>query len=96
MKKKKSKKVDVPVSAKVWGALSPPDLQKAIEEEYEMQLQDKVIEETKEKKNAVESYVYSMRNKVRAASYTDGSQLMRGLTGSGSRIPDRGNSQSLW
>jgi heat shock protein 4 len=29
-----------------------------------MQLQDKVIEETKEKKNAVEAYVYSMRNKL--------------------------------
>lgn len=66
VKKKKSRKVDVPVTAKVWGALSPPDLQKATEEEYEMQLQDKIIEETKEKKNAVEAYVYSMRNKVRA------------------------------
>lgn len=69
VKKKKTKKVDVPVTAKVWGALSPPDLQKATEEEYEMQLQDKVIEETKEKKNAVEAYVYSMRNKVRPSGH---------------------------
>jgi heat shock protein 4 len=29
-----------------------------------MALQDRVMEETKDKKNAVESYVYDMRNKV--------------------------------
>jgi hypothetical protein len=36
----------------------------AIEKEYEMALQDRVMEETKDKKNAVESYVYAMRDKV--------------------------------
>lgn len=40
------------------------DLQKAVEKECEMALQDHVMEETKDKKNAVEAYVYDMRNKV--------------------------------
>jgi len=48
----------------VYGALAAADLQKAVEREYEMSLQDRVMEETKEKKNAVEAYVYDMRNKV--------------------------------
>ena len=40
------------------------ELEKAVEKEYEMALQDRVMEETKEKKNSVEAYVYDMRNKV--------------------------------
>ena len=44
--------------------MAAADLQKAVEKEYEMALQDRVMEETKEKKNAVEAYVYDMRNKV--------------------------------
>lgn len=54
----------VPVSEVVYGALAPSDLQKAVEKEFEMALQDRVMEETKDKKNAVEAYVYDMRNKV--------------------------------
>ena len=42
----------------------PVDVQKALEKEFEMALQDRVMEETKDKKNAVEAYVYDMRNKV--------------------------------
>lgn len=48
----------------VYGAMSAADVQKAVEKEFEMALQDRVMEETKDKKNAVESYVYDMRNKV--------------------------------
>jgi heat shock protein 4 len=48
----------------VYGAMGPDELQKAVEKEFEMALQDRVMEETKEKKNAVEAYVYDMRNKV--------------------------------
>ncbi|KAM4082659.1 hypothetical protein ACJW30_11G192400 [Castanea mollissima] len=42
----------------------PADLQKAVEKEFEMALQDRVTEETKDRKNAVEAYVYDMRNKL--------------------------------
>jgi heat shock protein 4 len=62
--KKKVKKTNIPVHELVYGVLEPAELQKAVEKEYEMALQDRVMEETKEKKNAVEAYVYDMRNKV--------------------------------
>jgi heat shock protein 4 len=64
VKKKKTKRTDVPVNEVVAGGLPHAELQKAVEKEYEMALQDRVMEETKEKKNAVEAYVYDMRNKL--------------------------------
>ena len=41
------------------------------EKECEMALQDKVQEETAERKNALEAYIYSLRNKLcdRLADY---------------------------
>ncbi|KAE8772619.1 Heat shock 70 kDa protein 4L [Hordeum vulgare] len=62
--KKKVKKTNVPVVELVYGAMGAAELEKAVEKEYEMALQDRVMEETKEKKNAVEAYVYDMRNKL--------------------------------
>lgn len=58
------KKTNIPVSEVVYGGIPPAEVQKLVEKEFEMALQDRVMEETKEKKNAVESYVYDMRNKV--------------------------------
>ncbi|KAF8393340.1 hypothetical protein HHK36_021582 [Tetracentron sinense] len=62
--KKKVKKMNVPVTEFVYGGMVPADLQKAVEKEFEMALQDRIMEETKDKKNAVEAYVYDMRNKL--------------------------------
>ncbi|GAB4842165.1 hypothetical protein Ancab_012123 [Ancistrocladus abbreviatus] len=62
--KKKVKKTNVPVVELVHGGMLAGDLQKAVEKEFEMALQDRVMEETKDKKNAVEAYVYDMRNKL--------------------------------
>ena len=62
--KKKVKKTNIPVAEHINGVLLPGDLEKAIEKEFEMALQDRVMEETKDKKNAVEAYVYETRNKV--------------------------------
>jgi heat shock protein 4 len=62
--KKKVKKTNVPVAELVYGAMGADELEKAVEKEYEMALQDRVMEETKERKNAVEAYVYDMRNKL--------------------------------
>ncbi|KAI3525056.1 hypothetical protein L1887_03727 [Cichorium endivia] len=62
--KKKVKKSNIPVSEVVYGGMLPADVQKAVEKEFEMALQDRVMEETKDKKNAVEAYVYDMRNKL--------------------------------
>ncbi|CAL9099766.1 unnamed protein product [Musa acuminata var. zebrina] len=62
--KKKVNKTNVPVVELVYGGMSAEELQKAVEKEFEMALQDRVMEETKDKKNAVEAYVYDMRNKL--------------------------------
>ncbi|KAJ7962974.1 putative Heat shock 70 kDa protein [Quillaja saponaria] len=62
--KKKVKRTNIPVAELVYGALAPVDVQKAVEKEFEMALQDRVMEETKDKKNAVEAYVYDLRNKL--------------------------------
>lgn len=62
--KKKVKKTNIPVLELVYGGMVPADVQRAVEKEFEMALQDRVMEETKDRKNAVEAYVYDMRNKV--------------------------------
>ena len=62
--KKKVKKTNIPVAELVYGGMVPTDVQKAVEKEFEMALQDRVMEETKDRKNAVEAYIYDMRNKV--------------------------------
>lgn len=62
--KTKVKKTTVPVSELVHGGMTIGDLQKAIEQELEMALQDRIVEETKEKKNTVEAYIYDIRNKA--------------------------------
>lgn len=63
-KKDVAKKKKIGVKESVVGGISQGNLQKAIEKEYEMALQDRIMEETKDKKNAVESYVYDMRTKM--------------------------------
>ncbi|XP_073140632.1 heat shock 70 kDa protein 15-like [Henckelia pumila] len=62
--KKKVRKTNVHVTEVVHGGLAAVDFQKAVEKEFEMALQDRMMEETKDKKNALESYVYDMRNKL--------------------------------
>ncbi|KAK2971170.1 hypothetical protein RJ640_008594, partial [Escallonia rubra] len=61
--KKKVKKTSIPVKELVHGGMVAADLEKAADKEFEMALKDRVMEETKDKKNAV-SYVYDMRNKL--------------------------------
>ncbi|XP_058192437.1 heat shock 70 kDa protein 14-like isoform X2 [Rhododendron vialii] len=58
-------KTNIPVVEHIYGGMCPADVQKATEEEFEMAFQDRIMEETQNKKNAVEAYVYEMRNKLR-------------------------------
>ncbi|KAF7124913.1 hypothetical protein RHSIM_Rhsim12G0198400 [Rhododendron simsii] len=60
----KTKKTNIPVVDHIYGGMCPADVQKAKEEEFEMAVKDRVMEETKDKKNAVEASVYDMRNKI--------------------------------
>ncbi|KAK9827583.1 hypothetical protein WJX81_000587 [Elliptochloris bilobata] len=63
VKKKRTKKLAVPHSAQTAG-LSQAAVQALIEREAEYALQDRRQEETNEKKNALEAYVYSLRDKL--------------------------------
>lgn len=62
-KKTKTKKIAVPFTAAT-GELSKEEIQKLFEAECEMALQARVQEETADARNAVESYVYSLRNRL--------------------------------
>lgn len=62
-KKKRFRKVDVPVETSIAG-MDDAALQDAISKELEMQAQDKVIVETAEARNDVEGYIYGMRDKL--------------------------------
>ncbi|CAA2980773.1 heat shock 70 kDa 15-like [Olea europaea subsp. europaea] len=55
--KKKVKKTSVPMSKLVYGGMAIVDMKKSMEKEFVMALQDRVMEETKDRKNAVEAYV---------------------------------------
>lgn len=74
--KKKVKKTDVPVKSATL-SLAPARLQELTEKEFEMALQDRMMEETKEKKNAVEAYVLDMRSKLESSHAAFVSQAAR-------------------
>ena len=63
VKKKKVKKIDVDVDSKL-NSLSNNEIQQFTEVELKMLSDDKLITDTAERKNAVESYVYDFRDKL--------------------------------
>ncbi|KAG7398958.1 Heat shock 70 kDa protein 4L [Phytophthora boehmeriae] len=62
-KKKRFRKVELTVQAQV-GGLTAGDVSTATEQELKMAQQDRVIEETFNKRNELESFVYEMRNHI--------------------------------
>jgi len=62
-KKKRFRKQDLKVESSV-GGLSAADVSSATEEELQMAQQDRVIEETANKRNELESFVYDFRNQL--------------------------------
>ncbi|KAH0693427.1 hypothetical protein KY285_020524 [Solanum tuberosum] len=54
----------VPVTEIVYGAMATADVRKANVKEFEMALQDRVMEEKKDRKNVDESYACDMRDKL--------------------------------
>ncbi|KAJ8452038.1 hypothetical protein Cgig2_016619 [Carnegiea gigantea] len=62
--KRRSQKKNVNVSEVAYDALSPANVREVVEEELEMALQERVVELTKDRKNAAEAYIYAMRNKA--------------------------------
>lgn len=64
IKKKRTKKHPVPVKPCSTHALPQPQIQKLYESECEMALQQKIVTETNDAKNAVEAYIYSLRGRI--------------------------------
>jgi len=70
-KKKKIKKHDLTLTATGLSALSGPTLDKFKATEYEMAAQDRHIKELQEKKNDLEAYIYSMRDRVNGGDLSE-------------------------
>lgn len=58
------KRLEIPVNENVYGGMTKTQLSEAVEKEHQLVQQDLKMERTKDKKNALESYVYEMRDKV--------------------------------
>ena len=52
------------MSEKIYGGMTEAELSGAQEKELQLARRDKIVEQAKNQKNALESYVYEMRNKV--------------------------------
>lgn len=73
VRKGKLTKRMIPVNESVYGGMTKAELSEAVAKEHQLVQQDLKMERTKEKKNALESYVYEMRDKVhfRHSSYNN-------------------------
>lgn len=61
---KVTRRLEIPVSVNIYGGMTEAELYEAQQKEIQLAQQDRAVELTKERKNALESYVYEMRNKV--------------------------------
>ncbi|KAL4310336.1 hypothetical protein GQ457_01G049460 [Hibiscus cannabinus] len=61
---KTAKRFEIPVCENINGTMTKVELIEAQDKELKMAQQDRTMEQTKEKKNALEAYVYEMRNKL--------------------------------
>lgn len=58
------KRLEIPVNENVNGGMTKTELSEAVEKELQLVQQDLKMERTKDRKNALESYVYEMRDKI--------------------------------
>lgn len=58
------KRLEIPISESICDGMKREEIAKAEEKERWLMQQDLKMEQTKDKKNALESYVYEMRDKV--------------------------------
>ncbi|KAK4576152.1 hypothetical protein RGQ29_026914 [Quercus rubra] len=61
---KVTRRLEIPVSVNIYGGMTEAELYEAQQKEIQLAQQDRAVELTKERKNALESYVYEMRNKL--------------------------------
>ncbi|KAF4394583.1 hypothetical protein F8388_020408, partial [Cannabis sativa] len=61
---KATRRLELPISEIINGGMTEGEISEALDKELQLAQQDQIMEETKNKKNALESYVYEMRNKL--------------------------------
>uniref|UniRef100_A0A2P2JV44 Heat shock 70 kDa protein 16 n=1 Tax=Rhizophora mucronata TaxID=61149 RepID=A0A2P2JV44_RHIMU len=61
---KANRRLEIPVSENIYGGMTMAELSGAQEKEHQLAQQDRNVEQAKDRKNALESYVYEMRNKL--------------------------------
>ncbi|KAL8112848.1 heat shock 70 kDa protein 16-like isoform X2 [Apium graveolens] len=64
MREGKSRRLNIPVSESVYGGMTRAELSDAQQKELQLTQQDIKMEQTQEKKNLLESYVYETRTKL--------------------------------
>ncbi|OAY55118.1 hypothetical protein MANES_03G128900v8 [Manihot esculenta] len=57
-------RLEIPVTEDIYGGMTDAELSEAKEKEFQLAQQDKLVEQAKDQKNALESYVYETRNKL--------------------------------
>ncbi|KAF9589364.1 hypothetical protein IFM89_023298 [Coptis chinensis] len=63
-KSRHSRRIEVPIHETVYGGMTKAQVLEAHDKELRLVQQDQIMERTKDKKNALEAYVYDMRNKL--------------------------------
>ncbi|WCJ32913.1 Heat shock 70 kDa protein 16 [Euphorbia peplus] len=63
-REKARRRLEIPVSVTIYGGMTKAELSEAQDKELQLAQQDKIVERAKDQKNALESYVYEMRNKL--------------------------------
>ncbi|XP_022877971.1 heat shock 70 kDa protein 16-like [Olea europaea var. sylvestris] len=58
------RRLEITIDENIFGGMTPHELSQAQEKELQLAQQDIMMERTKDKKNALESYVYEARNKI--------------------------------
>lgn len=64
LKDKANQRFEIPVNENIYGGMTKDELSEAQEKELHLAQHDKAVEQAKDQKNALESYVYEMRNKL--------------------------------
>lgn len=57
-------RLEIPVTENIYGGMTEAELSEAKEKEFQLAQRDKLVEQAKNQKNALESFVYETRNKV--------------------------------
>ncbi|KAG9454052.1 hypothetical protein H6P81_006956 [Aristolochia fimbriata] len=64
MQRGRNRRLEIPVSETIFGSMSKAEVSEALEKELQLAYQDRMMERTKDKRNALEAFIYETRNKL--------------------------------